>query len=605
MGSGTPTAGRSLRSLLFAAAVHAACAAGAPPAPDPGSSGPELGALVERYFDDYLALNPVEATLIGDYRFNHRLGNPLSRAYLEAADHLDRRYLEALSAVDAARLDPGGRIVLGAFRWRLENALATRASGDHFLPLRHVAGFHSVFAQMGTGEGIHPFATLRDYHEFLARASQFPLWVDAAIGNMREGLALGIVHPCIVVERVVPQLEAQLVDDPMDSPFYGPVLDVPDAINGATWRVLRAEYAGLIAGRLVPAYRHLLEFLRKDYLPGCRAEPGMASLPGGASWYAHLVRHHTTLDVAPEEIHALGLREVTRLHERISQVMRETGYHGSLAGFFEFMAHSEAFHVEDPGRLLDEYAGVRARIEAALPRLFHDPPAAALEIRPMGGIGARSAPIAQYVDPSADGSRGAVIYVNTESAHARARYRIPTTFLHEGVPGHHLQTAQQIRRSGLPRFLRFGHLTAFSEGWAVYAETLGHELGVFTDPYERFGQLEAELLRALRLVLDTGIHAGGWSREQAIDYLLANSSLHGRDAAAEVERCIALPAHGLAYTLGLKRIQALRERARVRLGSRFDPRGFHEAVLRHGTLPLPILQEAVDAWIDTAAADPA
>jgi len=592
--------GRYAAGLCVTLAVLSLPAAGAAAQSGAAPSRPDLSAYVERYFDEYLALNPIEATLIGDHRFNQLLGNPLGDDYLEASDHVDRRYLEGLSTFDPARLDARARIVLSAFRWRLESALAARASGDHYLPLRPVAGFHSVFAQMGSGDGIHPFASANDYQDFLARAAQFPAWADSAIVNMRRARSQGITQACVMLERVLPQLEAQVVSDPLDSSFYGPVLDVPDVIGSRQWRALRAEFEALITGTLVPAYRRLIEFVRDESLPACRREPGMAALPGGAAWYAQLLRRHTTLEVDAHEVHALGQREVARLHRRITEVMHETGYQGELAGFFEFMARSEAMHIDDPGHLLAHYAAIRARIDAELPRLFMRAPALPLEIRPMRSASAASAPIAQYVDPSADGSRKAVVYVNTDSPHARARYRLPVTFLHEGIPGHHLQTALQIQHTDLPRFLRFGHVTAFSEGWAVYAESLGEELGVLGDPYERFGQIEAELLRALRLVVDTGIHAMGWSREQAIDYLRRNSSLHDRDVVAEVERCIALPGHGAAYTLGLRHIRALRDRARERLGARFDIRAFHEAVLRHGTLPLPVLEEAMEAWLQSA-----
>jgi uncharacterized protein (DUF885 family) len=451
---------------------------------------------------------------------------------------------------------------------------------------------------LGSGTNAQPFATVEDYERWLKRLDGLAVWMDQAIVNMREGATIGVVQPRAVTEKVLGQLEAMVVPRAEDSQYFAPVRSFPDSFSAADRDRLSAEYTRVLDDTLLPAYRRLRDFVRDEYLPKSRSSVAWTALPDGPAWYAYYVQEHTTTRMTPEEIHALGLSEVKRILSEMDAVRRQVGFEGDLEAFFTFLETDPQFYFTQGADLLDGYRKLKTRIDAALPKLFSVFPRADYEVREVEAFRAQSAAGAYYQQPSADGTRPGVFYVNTYNLKAQPKFGMETLSLHEASPGHHFQVTIQQELDGVPRFRRFGgDYTAYVEGWALYAESLGRELGLFTDPYQWFGRLNDEQLRAMRLVVDTGLHAKGWTREQAIEFMLENSTMAESDVVSEVERYIAWPGQALGYKVGDLRIQGLRRKAEQELGPKFDLRDFHREVLSDGAVPMDVLEAKVDRWI--------
>jgi uncharacterized protein (DUF885 family) len=465
------------------------------------------------------------------------------------------------------------------------------------LPIHQLSNLASFFAVAGSGQGIQPFRTAQDYDNFLSRMDGFAAWADQSIANMKIGVAKGVVQPRIVVERTIPQLAAQLVDDPKQSVFWQPILTFPAGLGLADRQRLMKAYAEKIATVVLPAYRRLHDYLETEYLPDARASIGLSELPNGASWYAYLVRYHTSTSMTPAQVHELGLSEVARIRVEMERIKGQLGHAGDLRSFFDALRADPSFYYKEPAELLAGYDVLRQRVTSALPLLFAVRPKATFEIRPVEAFRAPGQPAASYMPGSADGKRPGVFYVNTHDLASHPKYLMEALYLHEAEPGHHLQGTIAQEATKLPRFRRFAYDTAYDEGWALYAESLGHDLGLYTDPYGAFGALSSEMWRAVRLVVDTGIHSKGWTREQALDYFRANTALGDADIAVEVDRYIAMPGQALAYKSGQLEILRLRQRAQQKLGLRFDIRAFHSQVLESGSLPLSVLEAKIDRWI--------
>jgi uncharacterized protein (DUF885 family) len=458
---------------------------------------------------------------------------------------------------------------------------------------------------LASGASAQPFNSVRDYENFLGRISDYVVWSDQAIANMREGIRHGVVHPQAVVKQVQSQLESLLVEDPVNSLFYRPVVNFPEAVPPADRERLEAEYRSAIVDRIGPAYRRLYDFIRDEYSRQARRSVGWSELPDGKNWYAFLAAAYTTTQLTPEEIHTIGLSEVARIRGEMEKVRQRVGFEGDLPAFFRFVQEDPRFYFTDGGSLLDAYRELKKTIDARLPQLFADFPKADYEVREVESFRAEAAPGAFYDPASADGSRPGVFYINTFNLKAQPKFGMETLSLHEASPGHHFQISIQQELQDLPRFRRFGEgYVAFSEGWALYAESLGPELGMFTDPYQYYGRLSDEMLRAMRLVVDTGLHAKGWSREQAIRYMLDNSSMVASDVTAEVDRYIANPGQALGYKIGQIRIRELRTAAETQLGERFDVKQFHSQVLRNGAAPLSVLDANIRRWIAAGGHSP-
>ena len=424
-----------------------------------------------------------------------------------------------------------------------------------------------------------------------------PALFDQGIANMREGIAAGITQPRVLMQKVLPQLDAQIVAEVEQSTYWGPIRNLPADFSAADRERLTGEYRALIADELVPAYRRLREFVANEYIPVARTSFGLGALPDGAAWYAFQVRQSTTTTLSPDEIHQIGLDEVARIHGEMRKVQQQLGIAGSLQDFFAAMQADPRNYFTSEEELLKAYRDFRATVDPRLPALFDIQPKADFEIRAVEAFRAASAAGGSYNAPSEDGSRPGIFYVNTFDLKSRPRWALESLYLHEATPGHHFQIALQRELTGLPRFRRFNGETAFAEGWGLYAESLGPELGVYSDPVMRFGALGAELWRAIRLVTDTGIHAKGWTREQVLDYMRANSAAGDTQAVSEAERFAAIPGQALAYKIGELKIRELRTRAEARLGTRFDLRAFHRQVLEDGSLPLDVLEAKIERWI--------
>ncbi|HET8541541.1 MAG TPA: DUF885 domain-containing protein [Anaeromyxobacter sp.] len=582
-------------AALAAAALAAGCAGVKKPAA--GSDSERLAALLNEYWEDTLVLNPILATAIGDDRYDAELPNfyaPEYRARMKA--HLER-YLRALGALDRARLAGQDRLSHDVLRHDLESALEGLRFPDWLVPVHQFGSGPTFFAVLASGKGIQPFRTVKDYEAFLGRMDRLPPVFDQAIANMREGIRAGVVQPRPVMEKVLPQLDALAVDDPEKSAFWGAVASMPEAIPAAERERLAAAYRARISRVVLPAYRRLRDFVRDEYLPRCRDTAGYAALPDGKAWYAYLVKAATTTDLSPDRIHEIGLAEVARIRAEMERVKREVGFEGDLAAFFRWLRDDPRFYYTDPEALLAGYRALQEKVNAALPRGFDVFPKADYEIRPVEAFRAKSMSGAEYVQGTPDGRRPGVFYVNTHDLRAQPKFGMETLSLHEASPGHHFQISIAQEITDLPRFRRFGGYVAYQEGWALYAESIGKELGLFTDPLQWYGRLSDELLRAMRLVVDTGIHAKGWTREQAIRYMLDTSSMAESDVVSEVERYIAVPGQALGYKVGQLAITELRREAERELGARFDVKAFHRQVLVDGALPLEVLRTKIREWI--------
>lgn len=557
----------------------------------------DLHRVFEEYFEARLVLNPLFATYIGDNRYNDRYVNNLSPAWREAARALEQKSLERIEAIDPDSLEGQDLLSYQIFRSDREIALQDYDFPSHLMPINQFYSAPNGFVQLGSGSGVQPFATVKDYENFLARMDGFITWTEQARANMREGVARGLTQPRILMEKVVPQLESQLVTNVEDSAFYQPVSAMPESFSAEDRARLTAAYREAIEARLLPAYRQLRDFIRDEYIPAARETHGIGALPGGPERYAFLVHETTTTDLTPEQIHAIGLSEVDRIHEQMRGVMNQLEFEGDLHEFFDFLNTDPRFFFTERQELLDGYNALRAVIEPNAPRLFNTIPGAGYEIRLVEPFREESASGGQYRGASPDGSRPGVFFANAYDLSARPKWAMESLFLHEAVPGHHFQGALMLELTDLPRFRQFGGYTAYGEGWGLYAESLGRELGAYTDPYQYFGKLNAELWRAIRLVVDTGIHHYGWTRDQVLEYMYANSAVAEARAVSEAERFMAIPGQALAYKIGELKIQELRKRAEAAMGEEFDIRAFHSQVLDSGELPLGVLEARIDRWI--------
>jgi uncharacterized protein (DUF885 family) len=566
------------------------------PAATAQSADQQLNTLVEEYWDKYLELNPLQATLNGDYRFNNRLENDISPAYIADSRALESEYLKKLGDIKSDQLSAQSRITYDIFRRDRTENIEGFTYQSELLPVSQFFNRMSLFAQLSS-TGLHPFRNVKDYDDWLSRVHDYVAWVDQSIVNMRSGVNKDIVQPRILMERVLPQLAALNGGDPKESVYYRGVAAMPPGISSADRARLEEAFQKAIKEEIWPANERLLAYIRDEYLPKTRATVGMNALPMGDTWYAYLARRWTTTDKTPDEIHRIGLAEVARIHGEMEKIIAEVGFKGDFKAFLEMLRSDPRFYYSKPEEAIDGYRALKERASLAAQQIFSVAPKADFEIRPVEAFREKSASSAAYQPATEDGSRPGIFYVNTYDLKSRPRYQMQSIFLHEAIPGHHFQLSIQQEVGSLPRFRRFGGYGAYVEGWGLYAESLGYEMGFYTDPYDHFGALSAEIWRAARLVLDTGLHSKGWTREQAIDYLTSNTAIGPSDAVAEVERYIAIPGQALSYKIGELKFKELRARAQKALGPRFDLKEFHRQVLIDGALPLDVLDAKIDRWI--------
>ncbi len=587
----------SSSAALLAATLATGCATAHHAQPTSGPDAGRLAVLLDRYWEDTVVLNPILATMIGDDRYDDQLPNflaPEYRARMKA--HLEK-YEQALATFDRARLQGQDRLSYDVLKHDLDDGLEALRFPDWLVPVNQFFSVPNLFALLAAGKSIQPFRTVKDYDAFLGRMAKVPALFDQAIANMREGVRAGVVQPRPVMEEVVPQLDALLVDAPEKSTFWGAVTLMPASVPAAERERLTAAYRARIAEDVLPAYRRLRDFVRDEYLPRCRDTVGWSALPDGRAWYAFRVKEATTTDLAPDEIHEIGLGEVARIRAEMERVKEQVGFQGDLPAFFKSLREDPRFYYTDPEALLAGYRDLQKRVNEGLPRDFDVFPRADYEVRPVEAFRAKSMAGGEYVPGTPDGKRPGVFYVNTYNLKAQPKYGMETLSLHEASPGHHFQISIAQEVTSLPKFRRFNGYVAYAEGWALYAESIGKELGMFADPYQWYGRLSDELLRAMRLVVDTGIHAKGWTRDQAVRYMLDTSSMAESDVVAEVERYIAVPGQALGYKVGQLAITELRREAERELGPRFDVKAFHRQVLVDGALPLDVLRTKIREWV--------
>ncbi len=552
---------------------------------------------LHRLFDDAweydLQEDPLWATHVGDHRANDRLpdvGSPAQQRRLGKK----REFLKRLEAINRAALQPQDQANYDIFGRLLRDEIAETEFETHLTPITNRSGFHIEFAELAKNV---PLNTVQDYDNYVARLNAFSDYTRQHIELMREGMKQGLVLPAIVLEGYQDAIKPHMVDDAEQSLLFAPFRKFPERIDDAERQRLRKAGEAAIRESVAPGYRAFLEFMQHEYVPAARGSIAAAALPRGREFYQHRVRKFTTLDLTPEEVHQTGLKEVARIREEMHAVIRKTGFEGDFAAFVEHLRTDSKFYANSPEQLMKETAYVLKKMDGKLPELFGRLPRTPYGIRPVPDYIAPKTTAAYYSVPPGDGSRAGYYYVNTYNLKSRPLYEIEALSLHEAVPGHHLQLALQQELTDLPKFRRFAGFTAFIEGWALYAERLGLEAGFYEDPYSDFGRLSYEMWRATRLVVDTGMHYLGWTREQAIDFMAQNTALSLHNIESEVDRYIAWPGQALAYKTGELKIRELRKRAEDALGERFNVRDFHDVVLASGSVPLDVLEQNVQQYV--------
>ena len=602
---------KKTRTALLAATALCAAACSSPataqanaaaaPAAASQSASERLHALFRESDEANLRRNPLTAMFRGDFRYADRLGDLLTDEYFQGERSAAEAELAALAAIDRSALNPTDRIAYDVFKYQREDDLANVRPEVLTLtsvrPINHFTGFQNFYPVFASGRNAAPFRNVEDYENNLKRHRDYVRALDRVIARFREGMASGVFETKLTIRKVIEQFDAQLAAAPEESPLYGPVAEFPEGVPESEHERLRQAHRAAIVDDINPAYERLRNFLRDEYLPLAREGAGLVHMRGGDTLYRSLIRQNTTLPLTADEIHETGLREVARNRAEMEAIKQQVGFQGTLAQFFEHLRTHPRFEPESRDWMREGYYAIGRRVDQRIGEYFSELPRTRLEIREVEAFRERNASQGSYQQGTPDGSRPGIFYYNAFDLPSRRTYGMEALYLHEGAPGHHFQISLAQENEALPSFMRFGGNTAFVEGWALYAETLWDELGMETDPYQRFGGLNADQYRAMRLVVDTGIHAKGWTREQAIAYMLENGGLSETQVTNEVERYIAIPGQALAYKIGQLKILELRARAEQALGDRFDLREFHAQVLNTGALPLVVLERKIDDWI--------
>lgn len=593
-------------ALLLASAVPAPLVAqGAPAAPaalpGEGAEDAKLKALFAASDEASLKRNPLQALFRGDLRYADQLGEFLTDAKTAREKKAREDDLAALARIDRAKLTPVNQIAFDVFKNEKEIDLRGAAPDvirvARLLPIDHFNGLHTGYADVASGQGAAPFKTLVDYENNLKRNAQYAVVLDRAIGLFREGIKANVTQPRLVVENMIGQFDNLINQGVEGSVFYGPVKTFPDAISAADRPRLTAAYARQVREVLIPAHTRIRDFLKTEYLPKARTTVGISALPGGDRLYSFLIESSTTLPLTADYVHDLGLKEVARILAEMEAQKGAVGFKGTLPEFFTHLRTDPKFQPKTAEQVRIGYEEIGKRVDTRVREQFSLIPKTALEIRPVPAFREKTDAGGSYNGGTPDGTRPGVFFYNTYDLPNRYLWGMETLYLHEAVPGHHFQISLAQENAALPNFIRFGGNTAYVEGWALYAETLYKELGVETDPYQRMGGLSDEMLRAMRLVVDSGLHAKGWTRDQAIKYMTDNSPMPFSDATAEVERYIAIPGQALAYKIGQLTFLRLKAKAKAELGTKYDPRALHAQFLDTGALPMPVLEKKIDDWI--------
>ena len=551
-----------------------------------------------------LKLNPVGALFRGDMRYADRLGDYLTDEYLAASKADNAENLAKLAEIDRSKLSPTDQLAYDVFAYNQQREQEGYApailAASEVRPVNHFSGFHTFYPNFASGQSAAPFKTVEDYENNLKRHEDYIAITDRAIGKFREGMETGVYETKLTIGNVVSQLDTQLAMPVEESPFFMPVKNFPEEFSAEEKARLTVEYTAATE-EIYAAHERMRDFLRDEYMAVARDSVGLSQMKGGTELYRHMVEGTTTLPLEPDYLHELGLSEVARIKNGLEQIKQEVGFEGTLNEFFDYVRTDEQFKPESREALTQSYYDIGEQVDEKIGEYFSLVPKTPLEIKPYEEYREKFEAGGSYNSGAPDGSRPGTFYFNAYDLPSRLTTGNVTLYLHEGAPGHHFQISLAQENTDLPAFMRFGGNTAYVEGWALYSETLGYEMGFFDDPWNRYGTLQDEQLRAMRLVVDTGLHAKGWTREQAIDFMLENSGMTRTEVVAEVERYIAIPSQALAYKVGAIKIQELRKRAEDQLGEDFDIREFHAEVLDTGSLPMPVLENKIDRWIASKA----
>ena len=576
------------------------------------SASKSLAIIFEEYYQFKDRINPIEATKGGNLQYNEYIANYISDAYQTDLIAEYSVFLKRLAQIDTAQLSTADLLSMKVMQWDcevklegLQNPLVITTSPIYNLPsfeltpLIQVQSLHLYVAQLGAGGSVHPFTTVKDYEDWLKRLDDYIAFLDTSVANMKEGMAKGIVLPKVLTEKTIVQLE-EFITKPVEKHlFYRPIQSMPEGISQSDRDRLAEEYHNVIETKLRPKYTELKQFLVAEYLPVCRTTSGIGALPNGAATYNYLIKLHTTTNLTAEEIHELGKQEVRRILLEMEKAKNQIGFKGDIKAFLEFIRNSpEQMPFQDPQEVIANFNRIKEKINDKFDQVFELTPKADFVVRRTEAFREASAS-AEYVPGTKDASRPGIFYVPIPNVSEYNKFADEALFLHEAIPGHHYQLSLQQENKALPKFLHPESLGVFVEGWALYAESLGKELGLYDDPIQYFGMLSMEMHRAIRLVVDTGMHSKGWTREQAIQYSLDHEAESEASIISEIERYMATPGQSLSYKMGQIKIRTLRTKAEQKLGAQFDVRAFHSQVLNSGSLPLVLLEEKIENWINS------
>ena len=576
------------------------------------SASQTLATIFEEYYQFKDRINPIEATKGGNFQYNEYIANYISDAYQTDLIAEYSTFLERLAQIDPAQLSQADLLSMKVMQWDcevklegLQNPLVITTSPIYNLPsfeltpLIQVQSLHLYVAQLGAGGSVHPFNTVKDYEDWLKRLDDYITFLDTSIANMKEGMTKGIVLPKVLTEKTIVQLEEFITKPVEEHLFYRPIQSMPEGISQSDRDRLAEEYQNVIEAKLRPKYTELKQFLVAEYLPVCRTTSGIGALPNGAATYNYLIKLHTTTNLTADEIHELGKREVERILVEMEEAKNQIGFKGDIKAFLEFIRNSpEQMPFQDPQEVIANFNQIKEKINDKFDQVFELTPKADFVVRRTEAFREASAS-AEYVPGTKDASRPGIFYVPIPNVSKYNKFADEALFLHEAIPGHHYQLSLQQENKALPKFLHPESLGVFVEGWALYAESLGKELGLYDDPIQYFGMLSMEMHRAIRLVVDTGMHSKGWTREQAIQYSLDHEAESEASIISEIERYMATPGQALSYKMGQIKIRTLRTKAEQKLGAQFDVRAFHSQVLNSGSLPLVLLEEKIENWINS------
>ncbi len=583
---------RSSSSLYITIAATLTLWLGQTAAAQNGSATKALHDLFDADWDYQMREHPTRASQLGDRRWNDRWTDISLEAIQKRHEH-EPEVLAKLQKIARSQLSPADQLNYDLFKKDYEESVEEHKFRWYLIPLDQRGGIQT---ENELGDALR-FETVKDYDDWIARLRSFPVYMDQTIALMREGVKARMVQPKVIMQRVPTQIDKQIVETPQQSLFYKPFKRFPPGIAVDEQERLMREASAAIGGGVMPAYKRFKRFFVEEYLPACFDEVGVWQMPNGEEMYAFFARRHTTTNLTPREIHENGLAEVKRIRAEMQEVMNRVGFKGSLTEFFNFLRTDQRFYYRTPEELLQAYKAVAKTIDPNLVKIFRSLPRMPYGVEPIPAAVAPDTTTAYYRNPAADGSRAGTYFVNLYKPETRPKWEMMALSLHESVPGHHLQIALAQEQGEIPKFRRYGSYTAFVEGWGLYAESLGEDMGLYDDPYAKFGQLTYEMWRAVRLVVDTGMHSMHWTRKQAIDYFMENAPRQELDIINEIDRYIAWPGQALAYKVGQLKIRELRERAARELGAKFDLREFHDVVLKEGAVPLDVLERNVDTWI--------